>query len=118
MSLCSPTVSMTTSRSTARFEGSSKVKNRERRCTCGDVCHIAVSRTHDNPGRKFRACPNFRDPDGGCGFFKWLDEEDFNPSMSQIDIPEQRDTLTLLVALIVGLLMAMLLCLVLIVLKM
>ncbi|KAL4583936.1 hypothetical protein LXL04_008522 [Taraxacum kok-saghyz] len=64
----------------------------ERRCGCSDVCPISIFRTPDNPGRKFRGCHNYKDPDGGCSYFKWLDEEDFIPSKDQFYQVEQRDT--------------------------
>ncbi|CAH1452794.1 unnamed protein product [Lactuca virosa] len=43
------------------------------KCYCGDVCYVAVSRTSDNPGRKFWGCPNFKES-SRCRFFKWVDE--------------------------------------------
>nr|KAJ0198556.1 hypothetical protein LSAT_V11C700387740 [Lactuca sativa] len=33
------------------------------KCYCGDVCYVVVSRTPDNPGRKFWGCPNLKQED-------------------------------------------------------
>ncbi|KAL4577331.1 hypothetical protein LXL04_013439 [Taraxacum kok-saghyz] len=115
-SIPSPNATMT--QSSSSFVGKSSCRMKERRCDCGDLCRISVSRTSDNPGRKFRGCPNYKDPDGGCGYFKWLDEDDFVSSNNKWCRTQQRNTVTMLLTLIVGLLMAILICLVIVVIKM
>nr|KAJ0192441.1 hypothetical protein LSAT_V11C800430980 [Lactuca sativa] len=40
---------------------------------CGDMCYIVVSRTPYNPGRRFCACPNFKET-SRFRFFNWADE--------------------------------------------
>ncbi|KAL4576601.1 hypothetical protein LXL04_012697 [Taraxacum kok-saghyz] len=115
-SIPSPNATMT--QSSSSFVGKSSCRMKERRCDYGDLCRISVSRTSDNPGRKFRGCPNYKDPDGGCGYFKWLDEDDFVSSDNKWCRTQQMNTVTMLLTLIVGLLMAILICLVIVVIKM
>ncbi|CAA7031458.1 unnamed protein product [Microthlaspi erraticum] len=58
-------------------------------CRCGGgLCQIKVSKTQENPGRKFYKCPAARD----CTFFKWCDkvtDEDikFRPTFTIPDCP-------------------------------
>ncbi|XP_052619714.1 uncharacterized protein LOC128126044 [Lactuca sativa] len=50
------------------------------KCDCGDQLQYSVSRTDKNPGRKFKACPNYKLLLAGyqkrCKYFKWLDTEE------------------------------------------
>ncbi|KAL4583187.1 hypothetical protein LXL04_007753 [Taraxacum kok-saghyz] len=51
-------------------------KNRwseELRCKCDEPATFSISITDENPGRKFRGCPNFKDKYKKCDFFLWLD---------------------------------------------
>nr|KAJ0214984.1 hypothetical protein LSAT_V11C300122560 [Lactuca sativa] len=65
---------MTTSSSRSSFNGGTRMRNKKViRCNCGDVCGVSVSRTPDNPGRKFWGCPNYQE--ATVVFFKWADEE-------------------------------------------
>ncbi|XP_023736850.1 uncharacterized protein LOC111884764 [Lactuca sativa] len=67
---------MTTSSSRSSFNGGTRMRNKKViRCDCGDVCGVSVSRTPDNPGRKFWGCPNYQVEGGNCVFFKWADGE-------------------------------------------
>ncbi|KAL7614362.1 hypothetical protein Lser_V15G07116 [Lactuca serriola] len=112
---------MTTSKSNSSWSGTSRRKNREIiRCSCGDICPIYVSRTPENPGRKFRGCPNYQDEDGGCGHFKWVDEEEdeFRAFKKQLNLQHKDIESVMLLKLIVGLLVSILVCLVAVVIKM
>nr|KAJ0185548.1 hypothetical protein LSAT_V11C900472600 [Lactuca sativa] len=42
-------------------------------CDCELPSRIRTSRTKDNPGKKFRVCPNSL-----CKFWEWIDEEPEN----------------------------------------
>nr|KAJ0213641.1 hypothetical protein LSAT_V11C400183480 [Lactuca sativa] len=79
------------------------------RCDCGDVCGVSISRTPDNPGRKFwgrpnyQGCSNFpkRNVEGGnCGFFKWADEE-LGQNMEMCHTQEIKPLLELIIQLLV-----------------
>nr|KAJ0188713.1 hypothetical protein LSAT_V11C900479530 [Lactuca sativa] len=80
------------------------------KCYCGDVCYVAVSRTPDNPGRKFWGCPNFKES-SRCRLFNWMDECG-NKSI------QQEDELMGLMKIVVGLLLFNAIMLVIVVLKM
>ncbi|KAL7590948.1 hypothetical protein Lser_V15G32566 [Lactuca serriola] len=111
---------MTTSKSNSSWSGTSRRKNREIiRCSCGDICPIYVSCTPENPGRKFRGCPNYQDEDGGCGHFKWVDEEEdeFRTFKKQLNLQHKDIESVMLLKLIVGLLVSILVCLVVVVIK-
>nr|KAJ0190525.1 hypothetical protein LSAT_V11C800434590 [Lactuca sativa] len=46
-------------------------------CDCSLPSHLKISRTLDNPGRKFRACQksmNGKSP--SCKFWQWMDEDE------------------------------------------
>ncbi|KAL7092205.1 hypothetical protein ACP275_12G151300 [Erythranthe tilingii] len=43
-------------------------------CRCGFELSTLTSWSEKNPGRKFRACPNYTSP-SCCGYFEWVDEE-------------------------------------------
>ncbi|KAL4592101.1 hypothetical protein LXL04_005085 [Taraxacum kok-saghyz] len=42
-------------------------------CKCDRPATFSISITEDNPGRKFRGCPNYQDKYNKCDFFLWLD---------------------------------------------
>ncbi|KAL4583957.1 hypothetical protein LXL04_008545 [Taraxacum kok-saghyz] len=45
-----------------------------------DLCHcklpprICTSKTKDNPGKKFRVCPNSLKPGKKCDYWEWVEE--------------------------------------------
>ncbi|PKI51502.1 hypothetical protein CRG98_028062 [Punica granatum] len=41
-------------------------------CSCGLQVQQKVSRTANNPGRRFVGCSRYRE-NGGCGYFRWID---------------------------------------------
>ncbi|KAL4580896.1 hypothetical protein LXL04_017102 [Taraxacum kok-saghyz] len=43
------------------------------RYECDEPATFSISKTDENPGRKFRGCPNFKDKYKKCEFFLWLD---------------------------------------------
>nr|KAJ0216030.1 hypothetical protein LSAT_V11C300141200 [Lactuca sativa] len=93
---------MTTSKSNSSWSGTSRRKNREIiRCSCGDICPIY-------------------DEDGGCGHFKWVDEEEdeFRAFKKQLNLQHKDIESVMLLKLIVGLLVSILVCLVVVVIKM
>ncbi|CAI9281010.1 unnamed protein product [Lactuca saligna] len=97
----------------AGWSNTSRRKNKEiTRCSCGDICLIFVSRTSENSGRK--------DEDGGCGHFKWVDEEEeeFRAFKKQSNLQHSNIESVMLLKLIVGLLVSILVCLVVVVIKM
>ena len=53
---------------------SSNSVNSYKTCYCGAPAPIKVSRTSDNPGRRFFGCQNYKVQP--CAFFKWVDEDD------------------------------------------
>ncbi|XP_035540228.1 uncharacterized protein LOC108999766 [Juglans regia] len=42
-------------------------------CWCGLKAPLKISYTHNNPGRKFYACPNYHTGERKCKFFIWAD---------------------------------------------
>ncbi|XP_023742110.1 uncharacterized protein LOC111890188 [Lactuca sativa] len=44
-------------------------------CDCELPTRIRTSKTKDNPGKKFRVCPNPLKPGKKCKFWEWIDEE-------------------------------------------
>ncbi|CAI9302600.1 unnamed protein product [Lactuca saligna] len=47
-------------------------------CDCELPSRIRTSKTKDNPGKKFRVCPNSLKPGKKCKFWEWIDEEPEN----------------------------------------
>ncbi|KAL4567787.1 hypothetical protein LXL04_023381 [Taraxacum kok-saghyz] len=47
--------------------------HKTQRCECDESTTFSISRTDENPGRKFQGCPNFKDKYKKCDFFLWLD---------------------------------------------
>lgn len=47
------------------------------KCRCGISVGVRTSWTHENPGRKFKACKfyNFETGHRGCNYFEWVDED-------------------------------------------
>ncbi|OWM90695.1 hypothetical protein CDL15_Pgr021000 [Punica granatum] len=56
-------------------------------CRCGLRLQQKISRTANNPGRRFVGCPRYRD-NGGCGYFSWIDHP-FEASISEIVAEEE-----------------------------
>nr|KAJ0185893.1 hypothetical protein LSAT_V11C900504830 [Lactuca sativa] len=47
----------------------------ENPCYCGLPSRVRTSRTKDNPGKKFRLCPNSMNEGPICKFWEWLEPE-------------------------------------------
>ncbi|CAH1427611.1 unnamed protein product [Lactuca virosa] len=47
-------------------------------CDCKLPTRIRTSKTKDNPGKKFRVCPNSLKPGKKCKVWEWIDEEPEN----------------------------------------
>ncbi|CAI9271851.1 unnamed protein product [Lactuca saligna] len=47
----------------------------ENPCYCGLPSRVRTSRTKDNPGKKFRLCPNSMNEGPKCKFWEWLEPE-------------------------------------------
>ncbi|CAI9289515.1 unnamed protein product [Lactuca saligna] len=45
----------------------------ENPCYCGLPSRVRTSRTKDNPGKKFRLCPNSMNEGPKCKFWEWLE---------------------------------------------
>ncbi|KAJ8563700.1 hypothetical protein K7X08_032152 [Anisodus acutangulus] len=43
-------------------------------CSCGDLAFIMILKTQQNPERKFYGCAEGKKEDGGCGSFRWVDD--------------------------------------------
>ncbi|CAH1432768.1 unnamed protein product [Lactuca virosa] len=89
------------SNSHSRFKKKIEVK-----CWCEDLCPVFVSRTPENPGKKFWGCPIYKG-EGGCGFFRWVDDEgiqkqDMMPESNCITEQRQMMALMQMVVVLLG----------------
>ncbi|KAJ8571013.1 hypothetical protein K7X08_037985 [Anisodus acutangulus] len=44
-------------------------------CMCGDLDFIRISKTPQNPKREFYGCAKGNKEYGGCGYFRWVDDD-------------------------------------------
>ncbi|KAL4589995.1 hypothetical protein LXL04_002911 [Taraxacum kok-saghyz] len=53
---------------------SSSVEDMKRLCHCNLPPRTCTSKTKDNPGKKFRVCPNSLKPGKKCHYWEWVEE--------------------------------------------